>query len=72
MIKRATSANQQRPYFLNVYVLAWRMTPSDLKHIVQRLGSEYEVVTPARLLTLMGKATSSFPCGHAHSQRDIT
>src|SRR6266849_2884789 len=56
MIKRATSANQQRPYFLNVYVLAWRMTPSDLKHIVQQLGSEYEVVTPARLLTLVGKA----------------
>ena len=72
MIKRATSANQQRPYFLSVYVLAWRMTPSDLKHIVQQLGSEYEVVTPARLLTLVGKATSSFPCGHVHSQRDIT
>ena len=72
MIKRATSANQQRPYFLNVYVLAWRMTPSDLKHIVQQLGGEYEVVTPARLLTLVGKATSSFPCGHVHSQRDIT
>jgi hypothetical protein len=35
--------------YLNVYVMAWTMTPSDLKQVVQQLGNEYEVVTPGRL-----------------------
>lgn len=39
--------------FLNVYVFAWRMTPSDLKQVVQQLGSGYEVVTPGRLLEMI-------------------
>src|SRR6266516_3009142 len=37
-------------HYLNVYVMAWTMTPADLKQVVQQLGSEYEVVTPGRLL----------------------
>ena len=39
--------------YLNVYVMAWTMTPSDLKQVVQQLGSEYEVVTPGRLLEMI-------------------
>jgi len=35
--------------YLNVYVMAWTMTPSDLKQVVEQLGNEYEVVTPGRL-----------------------
>ena len=38
--------------FLNVYIVAWTVTPSDLKQIIQQLGSEYEVVTPGKLLAL--------------------
>jgi hypothetical protein len=57
MIKRATSANSRRPYFLNLYVLAWQMTPSDLQQVVQQLGSEYEVVTPTTLLSMLAKAS---------------
>ena len=51
MIRRATPS--QRPYFLNVYVLAWTMTPTDLYQIAQQLGDEYEVVTPGTLLTML-------------------
>jgi hypothetical protein len=39
--------------FLNVYILAWSMTPSDLKQVIQQLGDRYEVVTPGRLLQLI-------------------
>ena len=37
-------------HYLNVYIMAWSMTPSDLKQVVQQIGNEYEVVTPGRLL----------------------
>ncbi len=43
--------------YLNVYIMAWSMTPSDLEQVVQQLGSEYEVVMPGRLLEMI---TSSF------------
>ena len=42
--------------FLKVYVFAWRMTPSDLKQVVQQLGSEYEIVTPGRLLEMIASS----------------
>ena len=41
--------------FLNVYVFAFKMTPSDLKQVVQQLGNEYQVVTPGTLLTMIAK-----------------
>ena len=53
LIRQATTATVQRPYFLNVYVLAWTMTPSDLKQVTEKLGDEYEVVTPGRLLAMV-------------------
>ena len=40
-------------HYLNVYIMAWSMTPSDLKQVVQQIGNEYEVVTPGRLLELI-------------------
>jgi hypothetical protein len=51
MVRNATLriGNSQ---FLNVYIVAWTVTPSDLKQIIQQLGSEYEVVTPGKLLAL--------------------
>ncbi len=53
MIRQATPS--QRPYFLNVYVLAWTMTPTDLYQVAQQLGDEYEVVTPGTLLAMLPK-----------------
>ena len=49
LIKNAAAAHRERPLFLNVYVLAWSMTPSDLKQVVQQFGSEYEIVLPKTL-----------------------
>ena len=42
--------------FLNVYIFAWKMTPSDLKQVVRQLGSEYEIVTPGRLLEMIASS----------------
>jgi hypothetical protein len=51
-IKKAVEG-KPRPYFLNVYVLAWTMTPSALQQVVQQLGDEYEVVSPGTLLAML-------------------
>ena len=42
--------------YLNVYTKAWSMTPSDLKQVIQQLGSEYEVVAPGRLLEMIASS----------------
>lgn len=60
LIRAARTAHQQHsgqdtPLYLNVYVLAWNMGPSDLKEVLQQLGSEYEAVTPSRLLTMLAE-----------------
>lgn len=55
LITNAASAQRQRPLFLNVYLLAWKMTLSDIKQVVQQLGSDYEVVTPGSLLAMLAK-----------------
>jgi hypothetical protein len=56
MIRRATK--DQRPYFINVYVLAWKMGPAELKEVAKELGSDYEIVTPGTLLKMLDQATS--------------
>jgi hypothetical protein len=58
LLKHAASANQRRPLFLNVYLLAWNMTPSDVNQVVQQLGSDFQVVTPGALLALLAQAQS--------------
>ncbi len=52
LIRRA-AASTQRPLCLNVYILAWTITPSDLYHITQELGPDYEVVLPGTLLAML-------------------
>ncbi len=47
------TTSQASAQFLNVYILAWSMTPSDIKQVVQQLGDGYEVVTPGRLLAMI-------------------
>jgi hypothetical protein len=53
MIKDAANSHSQRPLFLNVYILAWKMSPSDLKAVIEQLGSGYEIVLPKTLLALL-------------------
>jgi GxGYxYP putative glycoside hydrolase C-terminal domain/GxGYxY sequence motif in domain of unknown function N-terminal len=50
------TTSQAPAQFLNVYILAWSMTPSDLKQVIQQLGDGYEVVTPGRLLQMIAGA----------------
>jgi len=44
--------------YLNVYIMAWSMTPSDLEQVIQQLGNTYEVVTPGRLLEMIVGASN--------------
>jgi hypothetical protein len=39
--------------YLNVYVMAWTMAPSDLQQVIQQLGNQYEIVKPSRLLEMI-------------------
>lgn len=57
LIKKAAAMNAKRPLFLNVYCLAWSMSPSDLKQVKEQLDDSYEVVLPRTLLTMLAKAT---------------
>jgi len=61
LVKDATlrAETQAASQFLNVYILAWSMTPSDLRQVMQQLGSEYEVVTPGRLMTMIEQTFQS-------------
>ena len=42
--------------FINLYVFAWKITPSDLLRIVQNLDGNVRVVSPARLIELLQQA----------------
>ncbi len=53
MIKKGIDDYKGRPAFLNLYVLAWKVTPSDLEQVATKLGEGYEIVTPGALLTLL-------------------
>ena len=53
MIKEGIDDFKGRPVFLNLYVLAWNITPSDLQQIVAKLGAGYEIVTPGTLLKMI-------------------
>ena len=56
LIKRAESALPQRPLFLNLYVIAWSMSPTQLKQVAESLGEEYEIVLPRQLLQMLSAA----------------
>lgn len=53
MIKEGAKGYKERPAFLNLYVLAWKMTPTDLKQVAIKLGEEYEIVMPGDLLAMI-------------------
>ncbi len=54
---KAAAANGKRPLFLNIYCLAWSMSPSNLMQVKEQLDENYEVVLPRTLLAMLGKAT---------------
>ena len=53
LIKNNTPAQVQSPTFLNIYVYAWIMTPTDISKVIQGLDTRYEVVTPGQLCALI-------------------
>lgn len=55
MIQKAAATTQQRPFFINLYSLAWQLSPTKLVQVRDALGSAYEVVTPHMLLRLLQK-----------------
>jgi hypothetical protein len=57
MIRAAALLHSRRPFFLNLYVLAWSMSPTALLQVVQQLGDEYEVVLPATLLAMLARVS---------------
>lgn len=56
LLRNAASASRQRPLFLNCYVLAWKMTPTDLTQVMHQLGSKFEAVTPGTLLGMLSQS----------------
>ncbi len=58
LVKSSTFILKQRPLFLNVYLLAWKIGPSDIKQVIQQLGSGYEVVKPGTLLKMIEQVHS--------------
>lgn len=54
---KAAAASVKRPLFLNIYCLAWSMSPSDLKQVKEQLGDSYEIVLPRTLLAMLAKTT---------------
>jgi hypothetical protein len=53
MLKVAAKLSSERPLFLNLYVLAWNMGPSQLSQVAQQLGADYEIVLPCTLLSML-------------------
>src|SRR5579859_2692210 len=56
LIKNNTPPQLKGPTFLNVYVYAWRMTPADIRAVMQRLDGRYKVVTPGQLCALIARS----------------
>ncbi|MGH2496684.1 MAG: hypothetical protein ACRDIV_18440, partial [Ktedonobacteraceae bacterium] len=55
LIKINTPARIQNPIFLNIYLYAWSMAPTDISKLVQGLDHRYEVVTPGQLCALIAQ-----------------
>jgi hypothetical protein len=59
LVKRAAASTKRRPLFLNVYVEAWRVTPTQIEQVIKELGSAYTVVTPGSLSALIALAAGT-------------
>jgi hypothetical protein len=52
LIKMAARFLRRRPLFLNVYLIAWTMTPTLVRQVMDELGSAYTFMLPRTLLEL--------------------
>lgn len=55
LIQNNTPSRLKGPTFLNVYIFAWRMTPSDISKVISSLDERYKVVTPGQLCALIAR-----------------
>src|SRR5690349_11233628 len=46
LIKNNTPSQLKIPVYLNVYIYAWSMTPTDIRNVISSLDSRYTIVTP--------------------------
>ena len=56
LIKRNTPTQPAQQHFLSVYIDAWKMSPTDVKTIIQALDERYEVVTPGTVLAMIARS----------------
>ncbi len=56
LIKRNTPTQLTQQHFLSVYIDAWKMSPTDIRTIIQALDNRYEVVTPGTLLAMIARS----------------
>lgn len=57
-VRTAAKMYAQRPLYLNVYINAWSVTPTQITHIMQELGDEYTFVLPGTLLSMLSQRYS--------------
>jgi putative glycoside hydrolase with GxGYxYP motif len=55
LIKNNTPPQLKSPVYLNVYIYAWSMTPSDIRKVMQSLDDRYTIVTPGQLCALIAR-----------------
>jgi hypothetical protein len=56
LIQMASKLFRRRPLFLNVYLIAWQMDPTQVQQVITRLGEGYRFVLPRDLLALISCA----------------
>jgi GxGYxYP putative glycoside hydrolase C-terminal domain/GxGYxY sequence motif in domain of unknown function N-terminal len=61
LIKAASRIRYRRPVYLNIYLMAWTMTPADIKEVLTRLGPDYVCVLPRTLLALLAGEQGRVP-----------
>ena len=54
-VRMAAKIYRHRPLFLNVYVNAWFMGPTQIQQVMQQLGDEYTFVLPSTLLAMLAE-----------------
>lgn len=55
LVRGMQAIHRRRPLFLQLYVLAWRLTPTILWEALQDLGETVSPVTPGQLLQLIAQ-----------------
>ncbi len=54
-VTRAARVHRQRPLFLNIYLLAWNITLTEIKTAMEQLTGDYKFVLPCQLLSMLAE-----------------